>query len=136
MSTASKIPERLRMERQRLGLTQIAIAGRLGIPVVTYRTYESGRSEPPLRLMNRLADVGIDAIYVALNHPTSEFAIASINWELLTDISLELCAWSASRPRPLDTDELERFLRVVYAWGVQHGREEGFQLLATMCRAA
>lgn len=61
----SSIASRLRSERTRTGLTQAEMADRMMLPHVTYRSYESGRSMPPLSFFERLLSAQLDATYVA-----------------------------------------------------------------------
>lgn len=65
----SSIARRLRSERIRTGLTQAEIADRLKLPHVTYRSYESGRSMPPLSFYERMLSAQLDASYVATGKP-------------------------------------------------------------------
>lgn len=57
MSSDMKIflGERLKEQREELGLTQRELAERLGINPVTYLHYEKGQREPPLALLADMA---------------------------------------------------------------------------------
>jgi hypothetical protein len=112
------------------------MAENLGIPAVTYRSYESGRSEPPMGLLGRLLGSGVDAQYVAIGRSASELLGEELDWMLLVEICRVLGEWSSSRPRPLDLDEMSRFLRTAYMWAARNGRQAGLELVAELCRAA
>ncbi|KZC36496.1 MULTISPECIES: helix-turn-helix domain-containing protein [Rhodanobacter] len=131
----NKFSERLRAEREKRGLTQPAAAGHLGIPLATYRSYESGRSEPPISLLAKMMAAGMDGMFVAVGRSLNELTSESIDWALLSEITQILHDWSSSRPRPLDADELARFMRTSYLWAARMGRQAGLDLLAEL-RAA
>lgn len=65
MMGAVDAPERLRQERERLGLSQRAIAERLGINKNSQLAYEKGTSPITLDYLDRVAALGVDALYVA-----------------------------------------------------------------------
>ncbi len=68
MSNKIDIPEgvggRLRQERKRLGLTQVAVATQLGIHRLTQMNYESGATEPPPSYFEALRRFGFDDRYI------------------------------------------------------------------------
>lgn len=131
----SELSGRLRTEREKRRLTQPAAANHLGIPLATYRSYESGRSEPPISLLAKMMTAGMDCMFVAVGRSLNELTAESIDWALLSEITKILHDWSSSRPRPLDADELARFMRTSYLWAARMGRQAGLDLLAEL-RAA
>lgn len=136
MDIAKDIPERLRAERLRLRLTQTGMADLLGIPTVTLRSYESGRSEPPASFLLRLIRAGVDAHYVVLGEPATEFLANGMDWHILAEVAQLIGDWSDARPRPLDLDEQARFLRLAYCWASRHGKESAITMLQELVRAA
>ena len=136
MSAIDNLSTRLRKERLRLGLTQVELAETLGVPVVTLRSYESGRSEPPARFFPMLMQAGLDAHHVVLGRRATEVCADHIDWHLLAEIARLIADWSASRPRPLEPDEQEKFLRLGYCWASSHGRDLAISMLHELRRAA
>jgi len=51
------LPERLKEKRAKSKLTQKDVADRLGITQSTYAYYESGRNEPDLETLTKIADI-------------------------------------------------------------------------------
>lgn len=58
------VAERLLVERQRLGLSQSDFAEAAGVAYGTYLNYEKGRRSPDAEFLIRLANRGVDALYV------------------------------------------------------------------------
>lgn len=56
----SNLVAQLRMFRARKGLSQAAIADKLGIPRATYAYYETTRAKLPARIREQLAEIGFD----------------------------------------------------------------------------
>lgn len=59
-----RIGDRLRKERERMGLTQTAISKACGVAFRTYCDYEAGKSEPKASTLSALCDIGVDVLYV------------------------------------------------------------------------
>ncbi|MDO8414172.1 MAG: helix-turn-helix transcriptional regulator [Gallionellaceae bacterium] len=57
----SIIAQRLRLAREQLGLGQAEAASKFGIPISTYRKYESGPSEPGADAVAGISRAGINA---------------------------------------------------------------------------
>ena len=136
MNITRDLPDRLRAERLKLRLTQDGMAEVLGVPTVTLRSYESGRSEPPASFLARLLRVGVDAHYVVLGEPATEFLANRIDWHILAEVAQLIGDWSDARPRPLDLDEQARFLRLAYGWASRHGKDSAITMLQELVRAA
>lgn len=62
------IGERLREERERMGLTQTATSKACGVAFRTYCDYEAGKSEPKASTLSALGDIGVDVLYVVTGH--------------------------------------------------------------------
>lgn len=73
MSTGmSVIGERLKEERNRLGLTQAQLAEKIGIHRNTQNRYENGEREPDTAYLDALKAVGVDLAYVLSGDTPSE----------------------------------------------------------------
>lgn len=136
MSENSNLPARLRAERVRLGLTQAGLAEALGVPTPTLRSYETGRSEPPASILSRLMRAGVDAHFVVLGMPATEFLEEHIDWQLFAEIAQLIGEWSASRPRPLGFEEQGRYLRMAYGWASKNGKDFAVTMLHELRNAA
>ncbi|HFQ7463914.1 TPA: helix-turn-helix domain-containing protein [Pseudomonas aeruginosa] len=56
--------ERLREERMRLGMSQTAFGELGGVKVLAQRNYENGKRSPDANYLERLAEIGVDVLYV------------------------------------------------------------------------
>ena len=56
----NSIAERLRYAREKMGIGQVDAASKFGIPVSSYRKYESGPSEPGSEAMAGITRAGIN----------------------------------------------------------------------------
>jgi len=70
VSDKSLLGERLKEERERLGLTQIALALAVGQSREMIGKYERGASEPGAAALAAWADVGIDVLFVLTGQRT------------------------------------------------------------------
>jgi len=136
MNGTDQLAQRLRIERHRLQLSQGAMAERLGLPTVTYRSYESGRSVPPISLFAKLVSAGVDAHFVVQGSPVTELLVDRLDWGLLAEVAQLIGKWSEARPRPLGLDEQARFLLAGYRWAAQHGKESALTMLRALAEAA
>ena len=64
MIIADRVGERLREERERLGLNQTEFGVRLGVSRGTQKNYELGASSLDLRYVSALEEQGADAAYI------------------------------------------------------------------------
>lgn len=65
-----KLGLRLRALREKLGETQVQLAKRLDVTVLTALKYESGATCPTAELLHRLEKSGADASYVVFGYPS------------------------------------------------------------------
>lgn len=130
------IASRLRSERVRLNLTQAEMAERIGIPTATYRTYESGRSEPPLRLAGDLVKAGIDGQFVTFGHAQNRAAPEDLDWPLLAKVGQILFESMAKRPYPIDNQLFTRFFQASYGWAKAQGTSVDLREIENLCNAA
>jgi len=59
------IGERLRSERNRLGLSQPALASALGVGKLTILFYEHGRAPLKVEALTHLDELGFDVLFIA-----------------------------------------------------------------------
>lgn len=76
-----EIGQRIKSERQRLGLTAIKIydAPTIGIAQTTYKNYETGERDMPASLLAKLWDIGFDVMYVLTGQRLEDVAIDALN---------------------------------------------------------
>lgn len=65
--------ERLAEERLRLGLSQAQMAALGGVALRTYSNYETGISEPGVRILANWHEAGADAMYLVTGQHVSTF---------------------------------------------------------------
>ena len=58
------IGDRLRSERERLKLSQAALAERGGVKALTQHSYEKGSSYPNADYLSKVVECGVDVFYV------------------------------------------------------------------------
>jgi len=58
------VPDRLREERSRLGLSQAALADACAVTRETWSRYESGKLAPGMEVLAALAGAGVDVLYI------------------------------------------------------------------------
>ncbi|UTH73324.1 helix-turn-helix transcriptional regulator [Chromobacterium sp. IIBBL 290-4] len=80
------IGDRLREERNRLGLTQQDGAKAAGVGYTTYMAYEAGRSFPNAEALNLLHAVGFDVLYVVTGVRNGS-ALSNEDSSLLADLN-------------------------------------------------
>ncbi|MNU87274.1 Helix-turn-helix domain protein [compost metagenome] len=87
--------ERLKEERNRLGMSQTAFGEIGGVKVLAQRNYESGKRSPDAEYLARVAAVGVDVLYIvtgarALSQQDLEADLARYGqaWETL-EMALE-----------------------------------------------
>jgi len=83
-------PQRLREERERIGLSQRALGELANVSKNTQLAYETASSSIPLDYLLKLADHGVDVQYVVTGHRSSDFD----------------GSWRPARP-PDDADDVE-----------------------------
>ena len=105
------IAGRLRYVREKMGISQADASSKFGIPVSTYRKYETGPSEPGSDAIARISRAGINANWLL----TGEGAM------LLSDVPLR-----PALPKILDVYKAEaptRHLRVAEMEAHYHSRD-------------
>ncbi|SBT11153.1 hypothetical protein PROAA_910014 [Candidatus Propionivibrio aalborgensis] len=97
-------PDRLRMERRRLGLTQEQFAVLGGASKTAQYMYEAGKNWPTCEYLEALRSSGVDVAFIATGART---AANAIDWELLRQAFLLVQHNLASKPdRAFSPDQL------------------------------
>lgn len=96
-------PERLRIERERLGLTQTEFGQLGGVSKITQWTYEAGRHWPTLDYIETLRASGkVDVVYLTTG---TRMGRGELDWPLLKNAFLFAQRSFAQRPNHNFTDE-------------------------------
>ena len=99
--------QRLREERDRLGLSQVELAGHGGVGRTTQHIYESDVRVPDLNYLERLREVGVDLGYLVLGtrQPTRNPDLLAISYLTLTNVYRvvdEFCVDADGKALPLE----------------------------------
>lgn len=80
-----QIGERLRAERVRLNLSQVAISGTCGVNRSTLAAWEKGEQSPTAAVLSQLAGFGVDVLYVVTGEraPVSSAALTQEERQLV-----------------------------------------------------
>ena len=106
MIIADRVGERLREERERLGLTQTEFGVLLGVSRGTQKNYEQGASSLDLRYVAALEEHGVDAAFVLTGRRSTALE------ERFTPAEEELINQFRSIA-PGDQDAIRRFLKAM-----------------------
>lgn len=97
-------PDRLRMERRRLGLTQEQFAALGAASKTAQYMYEAGKNWPTCEYLEALRSSGVDVAFIATG---ARMASSTIDWELLRQAFLLVQHNLASKPdRAFSPDQL------------------------------
>jgi len=110
--------KKLKAERQRLGLTQAAFAELGGVSKVTQAAYESDSTRPDIAYLAKLADSGVDVLWIT----TGRRAALSVDWDLLDELLELVDEWASERKKATSRAERKDVLRVLYSQFVQDGQ--------------
>ncbi|MDF1486703.1 helix-turn-helix transcriptional regulator [Ramlibacter sp. H39-3-26] len=66
----SSIGERIRIERERMALTQPALAEKCGVTMRSQRNYEKGERSPDAEYLAALASCGLNVLYILTGQRT------------------------------------------------------------------
>lgn len=109
---------KLKAERQRLGLSQAAFGELGGVSKVTQAAYESDSTRPDIKYLAKLADTGVDVLWVT----TGRRAPSGIDWDLIAELLELIDEWASEREKPTPRSERKDLLRVLYSQFAQEGR--------------
>ena len=79
---ADGLPDRLRQERERLGLSQEKFAQMVGVSRVTENYYEQGSREPPITYLSTAARVGCDLRFLLFGESADANYLDLMDWKL------------------------------------------------------
>ena len=97
-------PDRLRMERRRLGLTQEQFAALGGASKTAQYMYEAGKNWPTCEYLEALRSNGVDVAFIATG---ARIASSAIDWEVQRQAFLLVQHNLASKPdRAFSPDQL------------------------------
>lgn len=117
-SEQSTISERLREERQRLGLSQDGLASSGGVTRRSQGLYETGERTPGAAYLAKIADAGVDVVYVL----TGKSDAARQRKERTVLALLEDVPAISGREKGTLADDLRRLLG--YSDSAAHGAED------------
>ena len=113
--------ERLRAERQRLGLTQTALGELGGVSKTSVVGYEAGDYTPEVAFLAGVAEGGVDPIFVLQGEPAETFVADKFNWALAAELCSLVDAWAEARSVPTPAGArwqlIEHFYRQLCAKG-------------------
>lgn len=84
MYLKDEFADRLRSERQRLGMTQSVFGNAVGVGRTTQKAYELAQSAPDLRYLQALERIGADVQYLLTGERSPSTSLPSDENELLT----------------------------------------------------
>lgn len=116
----SRIGERLKSERARVGLNQADFGAAGGVSKATQVAYESATTAPDAVYLTRLA-TQIDVPYVLTGVPSSVHAGVLLDWELMTRIAVQIRGLESKRGVQFSADKFTRLQRILYAASVPTG---------------
>ena len=114
MAVTNELHERLTRERQRLKLTQAALAVATGVSTPTVVGYEQGHRSPPTSFTVQLQALGFDVHYVMYGQPAPDFAADVLDWELVGWITVEIFRWCRANGLDLKPEKFGEVLRILY----------------------
>ena len=106
MLIADQVGERLREERERLGLNQTEFGGLLGVSRGTQKNYELGANSLDLRYVAALEECGVDAAYVLTGRRSTPLG------QLITAEEEKVLKQYRSIT-PFDQEAIRRFLKAM-----------------------
>ena len=98
MTTNAEIGERLRAERQRLGLTQPQIASTAGVSKTSQVNYEAGTRAPDTAYLQAVSTLGVDVAFVVTGRRAGEQPSADL--VAITRLDVRASAGSGSVNEP------------------------------------
>ncbi len=103
--------KKLRSERLRLGLTQAALAESGGVSKATQVAYEADATRPDISYLSRIAEVGVDILWLA----TDRRAARDVDWDLMDEILELIEEWASERDKPTTRSDRKNLLAALYA---------------------
>lgn len=103
--------KKIRSERQRLGLTQAALAETGGVSKATQVAYEADATRPDIGYLSRIAEAGVDVLWLA----TDRRATSEVDWDLVDEVLELIEEWASERDKPTTRSERRDLLAALYA---------------------
>lgn len=113
MLIADQVGERLREERERLGLNQTEFGALLGVSRGTQKNYELGANSLDLRYVSALEEHGVDAAFVLTGRRSTPLG------QMFTPDEEELITQFRSIT-PFDKEAIRRFLQAMADDAARH----------------
>jgi transcriptional regulator with XRE-family HTH domain len=105
---------RLQSERKRLGFTQTAFGGQVGVSRATQNLYEAGRGLPDLEYLERAAKVGGDVPFLLGMQGWQQMQPNTFNWDLAQDLMNAIFQVAEELDIAIASEKLVPLLRVFY----------------------
>lgn len=80
------MPQRIRAERERLGMSQEVFANKVGVTRVTQNYYENGVRDPSLNYISACGAVGVDILYLLFAEAHGIEYADLLDWELFDKV--------------------------------------------------
>lgn len=103
--------KKLRSERLRLGLTQSALAEMGGVSKATQVAYEADATRPDIGYLSRIADAGVDVLWLA----TDRWGTSCVDWDLVDEILELIEEWAGERNKPTTRSERKDLMAALYS---------------------
>ena len=105
---------RLREERQRLNLTQAAVATGAGVSVPSQVAYEQGTRTPDIHYLTNLERLGFDERYLRHGVRAERHATDALDWEFFKDVQSSVQKWCRGNQLEMDEADLTEITRLLY----------------------
>lgn len=106
--------ERLRAERQRLGLSQAEAAELLGVGRVSLGHYENSRALPTVDILESAKKAGMDPLWLVFGPEKSQAAIEAINLVALQAVVLAVAEFVRTHNLALEAGAEGALVRTLY----------------------
>lgn len=116
----AKLGERIKIERQRMGLSQSEFSELARVSKASQVGYESGVNAPDAVYLTRMAE-HIDLLFVLTGVRASVHAGRQLDWNLITQVNVQIRRSEVERGIALPAESLARFQRILYAASVSTG---------------
>lgn len=116
----AKLGERIRLERQRMGLSQSEFSDLACVSKASQVGYESGVNSPDAVYLTRLAE-HLDLLFVLSGVRATVHAGRHLDWDLMTRVTVQIRCAEVERGIRLSAESVARFQRILYAASVSTG---------------
>ena len=105
----------LRLERKRLGMTQLEMAVAAGVSKSSQVGYESGARAPDLNYLRRIGRLGVDVVFIVFGERQSYEGLRPFDWGLHDRILKTIEDWLDERDLEMPLDKRMELLRLFIA---------------------